>query len=217
MYANNTYTIYPIPPSTSQTIIFPLNTSTYKFETNHYNPMMSSGKVTTEEAAQFLERVQQPILEWRDKQFFLKYPWAIIFLVILLPLLYLYLIYQCCTSCSKQKEWEGVLEKSRAIVREHSATFSARGLTWITPVAFPRWIELWIGQPQQNMMGNMQPGVMMGQNGYSMVPMNQQNNLMPNQQQNTNDPYMQYGNNQYGNNQFNNQQMQYGNNMYTQK
>ena len=214
MYANNTYTVYPIPPSTAQTIIFPLNVNTYNFDTNHYNPMMTNGKVSTDEIVQFLEKVQTPIREWRDKQFFLKYPWAIIFLVILLPLLYLYLIYQCCTSCSKQKQWEAALEKSRAVIRENSANFASRGFTWITPVAYPRWIELWIGQQQQPMMQAMQPGVMMGQNGYTMVSMNQQqygmnNNLMPNQQGDI-AQQIQYGTNQYGNNQF-------GRNMYANR
>lgn len=206
---SNVVVVYPIPPSTPQTIIFALNQRTFEFDTNSYNPMMTNGQISTEEAAQFLQAVAVPLKEWRNKQFLLKYPWAIIILVILLPLLYIFLIYQCCTSCSKQRQYEEILERSRAIVKEHSATFASRGFTWVTPIAYPKWIELWVSQQPM-----MQPGynnaVVMNQNGYPMG-MNQgfgmNNNLMPNQQGNYN---------QYGNGQFNNQQIQYGN-MYANK
>jgi hypothetical protein len=204
--------VYPIPSSTSQRIIFALNQQKWEFDTNSYNPMMTNGQISTEEAAQFLQAVAEPLKEWRNKQFLLKYPWAIIILVILLPLLYIFLIYQCCTSCSKQRQYNEALDRSRAIVKENSAVFESRGFTWVTPIAYPRWSELWVGQQQPMMQPGYNNAVVLNQNGYPMG-MNQQgfgmnNNLMPNQQGNYN---------QYGNGQFNNQQTQYGNNMYANK
>lgn len=202
--------IIVIPPSTAGTLVFPWKDSIKKFDTSSYNPIMTNNRVSLEEINQILDEALVPVMEWRDKQLFIKYPWAIIILVILLPLLYIYMFYLACTSCSKQKEFEEVKEKSRAILKEKGAHFEQRGLAWVVPAHFPRWIELWTGQGgmQPNMMMQqqmmMQPNV--GQNGYAVVPINNQqmgmnnNMMMTNQQAGFTQP---------------NQQMQYGAGMYS--
>jgi hypothetical protein len=172
--------------------------------------VMTNGRATQEEIDQFLQEAIVPIEEYRNKQFFVKYPWAICIFIILLPLLYILMCYMCCTSCKKQREYREALDRSRAIIKQNSASFEQRGLTWVTPTAYPYWIELWTGQQPMMQPMMMQPMMQpMGQNGYNMVPMNMNNNLMPNQQGD-------FAPNQYAqNNQFNNQQMQYGAGTYT--
>lgn len=183
--------IIAVPPSTSGTIVFPYRQRLNKFDTSHYNPIMTNNRVSAEEIDKFLEAVLEPIEEHRKKQFLVKYPWAIVVLIILLPLFYIFMIYLLCTSGSRTKQWEEVKDKSRAIIKEKGAAFEQRGMVWIAPLHFPLWIELWT-QPAQT------------QNGYGMMPMNQQmgmqNNMMPNQYNQANNQQMQYGAGMYGGN-----------------
>lgn len=203
--------IIVIPKSTPERLVFPFYWQTLKFETKHYNPMMTNNRLSTEELDQFLKTVAEPLAEFRKKDFLYKYPWAIFVMIILLPLLYIFLIYQCCISCRTTRELNEAKKKSLDIINQNSASFQARGLSWVTSRYYPRWIELWISQNPVIAQPNVNNGVLMGQNGYNMVHMNQpydmNNDLMPNQQGNSNQHNT--------NNQFNNQQAQYGANMYS--
>ena len=204
--------IIVFPKSTPERLIFPFYWQTLKFDTNHYNPIMTNNRVSKEELDQFLAAVAEPLIEFRKKDLLYKYPWAIVVMIILIPLLYIFLIYQCCISCRRTRELNEAKDKCFAIIKENSASYNARGLKWETPRYYPRWIELWIGQDQGMMQPNFNTQSMMGQNDSVMVPMAQPSDI------NTNLIHIQqvgYGSSHYNNNnQFNNQHGQYGANMY---
>lgn len=177
--------VVPIPPTTSSTIVFPLSMKTYKFDTSHYNPAMTNHQISTEEINQFIEEMQPGITESYQKNALTP---LLCFLFCLFPPMFC--IFICCMQDS-QEQRNKVVEQARQYVIQKSPSFQQRGFVWVTPIYFPRWIELWIGQPppMQNPLMMGQPGnvQMMNMNmnmnaNMNMNYMNQQQMMMSPQQ-----------------------------------
>ena len=144
-YGPEMYT--PIPSSTPNRLVFPLQKGTFKFEINPMAVQMTGGRMTQQEVDRFFEYIQAPVDEFLDKFKFVRSCGFIVILIIsalILPLYFFMLCYIMSVQKNAIKESAKCREKIQEIAREQNVYLSDRGLMWVVPAQAPRWVELWI-------------------------------------------------------------------------
>jgi len=155
----------PIPSSTSKMIVFPYNTTDYKFESKNYSPSQTIHRVPKDEIDQVLGEVGLAIkghMDAADRMLEYAFAWTIavfgsgtaftyhkgwlqdagksirmslIELALVAPAFYKAVTYQT----EKTQEMKRVTD---LIFEEHNKHWKQKGLRWAMPDAFPKWVEL---------------------------------------------------------------------------
>lgn len=158
------HTIISNPASTPQRLIFPLKPN-QQFDTSFYNPAMTSGGASPEEINQVLTEIQaarQPIMAKIMSiqqcfillialSFFGMMGLTIFLILSRSPLagvlsFFLGLILIGLSPLILRSKTAKLTQESKAAVQQvldqYNSYFTLRGLRWVLPDRFPRWIEL---------------------------------------------------------------------------
>jgi len=154
----------PIPPSTPFTLIFARSAAVKGFDTNSYTPELTDGKATKEEIDTFLKEiyaVTKPYNRMANCAFLIFILWiifsmfgfmigivflslnnsnSIVWIVIVFVVLFLlsvFIFVFTTVHASKKSK-----QKAELVLNKNKERFSERGLRWVIPAHFPRWIEL---------------------------------------------------------------------------
>ena len=152
----------PVPSTTDTIIVFPLNIKIQQFDTASYNPTITQGKSSLEEIKKVLEDIESSrkplhrslelivflyiILEClaivalvfsaiisKSSEFtILRY---LVFIIVLIVLT-LVMNKAILKNLKKQKK------AAEDVLVNYRPDFASKGLNWIVPEGFPRWIEL---------------------------------------------------------------------------
>jgi len=173
--------IIPIPSSTPQSLVFPYDGISKKFNTNSYMPIQTQNRISIEEIEQFLDIINGPIKEWYDEYGWLtngscKFVCLMFTCFIIMPLMFFFICWMACAQSKAADALQKAGEKAKILVRDNNQRFVERGLMWNVPTHFPRWIELW------TQVGPGFGGASMPQQGFPMMPQQQGFPMMPQQQ-----------------------------------
>jgi len=188
--------VIPIPASTERTTIMPYSLESNTFDANQYIP---TDNTTSDEVSKFLTEVEDLLSKYQRQATskcikYIQYLPFVAFIAtavaiflsitgktvggipIVFPFMALFFIsvfvmaiVKCFDTSRDNKNIAEAKQNVQALIHQRAAFFKARGLNWILPTYFPRWIELWKDQ-NQNLVPPMQyapmqygNGIMMGQ------------------------------------------------------
>lgn len=140
--------VAPLPPTTSDVIIFPYNRLTNSFVTAFYSSGMTQNRLKITEVHQFLEEVKVPANEYYQKFGFLtdgskKLSCIFILCIIFFPLLFVYLHWISKMKNKDDQARAEVIKKANSIAKQKAKSLIRKGIKWVIPPEYPRWIELW--------------------------------------------------------------------------
>jgi len=156
--------IHLIPPTTSHTLIFPLNSRSNQFDPGNYAPSLTDNRATYHEIQQVLKSLnhsRQPIFKKEIKvvliylvlvfsftilffiinAFLIPYSSILLFGVILLFLAFYIISVIFMTKYAQDLKNEAI-ELAKQVIAESSEKFGEKGLRWNIPKDYPRWVEL---------------------------------------------------------------------------
>ena len=169
----------PIPPTTETVIVFPLDTSTQVYDSTFYHPTLTHGRSTKEEIQMVLVDIQtsrKHLVKSIERcayvyclcliiaaiAFFVMAfdsKWALLDLGICILFFFLLSVVTVATCNNNKKQQKKAAED---VLINYKPEFARRGLNWVVPNGFPRWIELhkdYLGgnQPVYMLPANQQP------------------------------------------------------------
>jgi len=140
----------PMPPTTSDVIIFPYNRQTNNFVTTFYYPQMTQNRIRTPDIILFLDELSDLASKYYKEFGFLtdgsmKLTCIFILCVIFFPMLFVYYYWMSKIKKRDDKARIEFIKKANVIARSKRKAFAQRGAKWVVPPDFPRWIELHTG------------------------------------------------------------------------
>jgi len=126
--------------------------------TAKYLPLQTQNRANIQETEQFLQEVNQPLIEW-EKEYETLVRGSGIYLciaivgVIIFPIFFFLICWRNSSLKKVNKAQDIAIEKAKAIVKEKNEMWNSQGLHWNTRQHFPMWIELWTsfgGGAEQN-------------------------------------------------------------------
>jgi len=190
--------IIVIPPTTPYTVVFPHSPVTGQFDTSFYSPMLTDGRAHPEEINRVLRELEAAGIPLTKRYkanvccFILTLMLSIFafmtftFLMVsvnpaLIPIgVVLLAVVNILTGSNFMKKIKHhnveFRRLSQEVIDRANQEFSYKGLRWVLPTLFPRWVELWKDyQPQNDMnTGVQQPYANYGPGGAAQ-PQFQQN------------------------------------------
>jgi len=212
---SHTTHILIIPPTTAYTIVFPQNGFTGQFDNNFYSPMLTDGRAHPEEINRVLRELESTVKPLSTKlkssvccyilTIFLSVFAFIPFMIFLTPAnvtflpigifgFFFLMIGATIMFIKRIKNYNLEIRRvSQGVIDRANQEFSYKGLRWVLPMHYPRWVELWKDYYSQGQMAqpiymapntqaypNYAPGDQMG----AAQPQYQQN-FYPGYQNNT--------------------------------
>ena len=174
------------PPTTTYTIAFLYNDLFRSFNTAFYSPAITEGRASSEEINQVLKEiitVNEPFLKKLKAYiccfalttllssfgiipfFIFVAPMNVVLIPISVALYFFLVVGSLFIFLKAVKRYnKDVRRVSQVVVDKANQEFNHRGLRWVLPKQFPKWVELW--KDYQGQGGMTQP--------IYMFPMNQQ-------------------------------------------
>lgn len=157
--------LFAVPPTTKQTIIFPSIDLESKFRYRFYNPKLTNGKASKQEITEVLTDIEKITKPYSGKIRRASYYYFLAYVI----LSFIALLYFLITADDKSGVFNDALlaffaglgasilllflylriiekkmiRKCHETIKKHNEKFVSKGLTWHLPADFPRWIELW--------------------------------------------------------------------------
>jgi len=158
----------PVPSSTPNRLVFPLQKKIWRFDVNPMTIQMTGGRLDPNEMDRFFSAIQVPVDEFMAEFKFVmswKFQCFAIICALILPLYFVLICYICHIQGKAVRMNKETREKIQEIAREHNQYIAGRGLTWVVPAQCPRWVELWIADVPQQYQAMPMPIPMMPQQG----------------------------------------------------
>ena len=201
----------PIPPTTDTVIVFSLNPSQQLFDSGFYHPAITHGRSPAEEIHKVLADIAAARKPFADKLKTITCIYTFIVILaavgyvvtrfipggtelIFIRLIAFFLILILLSTWLKGKVDDSIKKQKKAaedVLVNYRPGFASRGLNWIVPDGFPRWIELhkdYLHYPGGNQPVYMPPvnqqpmayhGVPPQQDAYSQQQFMNQNQYYP--------------------------------------